>query len=64
MRKIRFLVLILCAVALVFPALSATAQAKGQIKIAMVNLALTSPYFIGMSQAVKQECRALHATSS
>jgi len=54
MKKLRFLVFILFAVALVFTAATATAQAK-QIKIGMVNLALTSPYFIGMSQAVKQE---------
>ncbi len=53
MKKLLF---ILVAVSLVFAATSATAQAKGQIKLAMVNLALTSPYFIGMSQAVKQEC--------
>ncbi len=56
MKKLRFLVFILCAVALAFSATSAAAQGKGQIKIGMVNLALTSPYFIGMSQAVKQEC--------
>ena len=47
--------LILCAAALVFSAAAVTAQAKGQIRIGMVNLALTSPYFIGMSEAVKQE---------
>ena len=56
MKKLGFLVFILCAVALAFSATSAAAQGKGQIKIGMVNLALTSPYFIGMSQAVKQEC--------
>ncbi|MGA2764550.1 MAG: substrate-binding domain-containing protein [Spirochaetia bacterium] len=55
MKKLGFLVFIVCAVALAFSATSAAAQAKGQIKIGMVNLALTSPYFIGMSQAVKQE---------
>jgi len=54
MKKLRFLVFILFAAALVFTSVTATAQAK-QIKIGMVNLALTSPYFIGMSQAVKQE---------
>ncbi len=55
MKKLGFLVFIACAVALAFSATSAAAQGKGQIKIGMVNLALTSPYFIGMSQAVKQE---------
>ena len=55
MKRLRFLVCIMCVAVLAFTAVSATAQAKGMIKIGMVNLALTSPYFIGMSQAVKQE---------
>ena len=54
MKKIRSLVLILSVVAMVFSATAVTAQAK-QIKIAMVNLAQSSPYFIGMADAVKQE---------
>ena len=54
MKKIRSLVLILSVVAMVFSATALTAQAK-QIKIAMVNLAQSSPYFIGMADAVKQE---------
>ncbi len=56
MKKLRFLVFILCTAALIFSATTAMAQTKGQIRIGMVNLALTSPYFIGMSEAVKQEC--------
>ncbi|MGO9307992.1 MAG: substrate-binding domain-containing protein [Spirochaetia bacterium] len=56
MKKLRTLLFIIVAVSLAFTAASVTAQAKKQIKIAMVNLALTSPYFIGMSDAVKQEC--------
>jgi ABC-type sugar transport system substrate-binding protein len=55
MRKLRFLVIVLSAAALAFSAATTMAQAKGQIKIGMVNLALTSPYFIGMSEAVKLE---------
>ncbi len=57
MRRMRVVVFVVLAVAMVFTAAGATAQAKAkEMKIAMVNLALTSPYFIGMSQAVKQEC--------
>ncbi|HVO39997.1 MAG TPA: substrate-binding domain-containing protein [Spirochaetia bacterium] len=54
MRKLRFVLFIVLALAMVFAATNTMAQGK-QMKIAMVNLALTSPYFIGMSQAVKQE---------
>jgi ribose transport system substrate-binding protein len=54
MKKLRSLVFILCAVAMAFSSAAVTAQAK-QVKIAMVNLAQSSPYFIGMSEAVKQE---------
>ena len=60
MKKIRSLVLILSVAAMVFSATAVTAQAK-QIKIAMVNLAQSSPYFIGMADAVKQE--AAHFTN-
>ncbi|MGA2546534.1 MAG: substrate-binding domain-containing protein [Rectinemataceae bacterium] len=60
MKKLRSLMIILCVVALVFSAAAVSAQAK-PIKIAMVNLAQSSPYFIGMAEAVKQE--AAHFTN-
>jgi ribose transport system substrate-binding protein len=60
MKRIRTLVLILSAAAMVLSATALTAQAK-QLKIAMVNLAQSSPYFIGMAEAVKQE--ASHFTN-
>ncbi len=54
MKRIRSLVFILTAVAMVFSAMAVGAQAK-QVKIAVVNLAQSSPYFIGMAEAIKQE---------
>jgi len=54
MRKMRFVLFVVLALAMIFAATNTMAQGKS-MKIAMVNLALTSPYFIGMSQAVKQE---------
>jgi ribose transport system substrate-binding protein len=60
MKKSRSLVVALCIVAMLLSAGAVAAQAK-QIKIAMVNLAQSSPYFIGMADAVKQE--ASHFTN-
>jgi len=54
MKMLRSLVLTLSAAALALAPTALPAQAK-QVKIAVVNLALSSPYFIGMSEAVKQE---------
>jgi ribose transport system substrate-binding protein len=60
MKRFRSTVVILCAIAMLFSAAAVGAQAK-QLKIAMVNLAQSSPYFIGMAEAVKQE--AAHFTN-
>jgi ribose transport system substrate-binding protein len=60
MKKSRSLVVVLCVVAMLLAAGTVAAQAK-PIKIAMVNLAQSSPYFIGMADAVKQE--AAHFTN-
>jgi ribose transport system substrate-binding protein len=60
MKKLRSLAFIAFIVAMVFSTAALSGQAK-QIKIAMVNLAQSSPYFIGMAEAAKQE--AAHFTN-
>lgn len=56
MKKLKCIVFVVFAVALIFCAITATAQEKAQLKLGMVNFTLSAPYFIGMSEAVKQEC--------
>ncbi len=56
MKTLKLLLFAVFAVALVFATIPPEAESQGkEMRIAMVNLALTSPYFIGMSTAVKQE---------